>query len=104
MFNLDNLEGATQCFVNLHGNQYPVLIQGNGNTPCLCIGIGTLMQKTLSVNFKRIFTVYSIDLYWIEKSRLANPTALTMTQIIDDIFNVIHQLDLKKTLSYLIIK
>ncbi len=75
---------------------YPVYIDGNGTKPCLCIGIGSLMQKTLSANFKTWFTTYATDLYWIHENRLPDCSTLTMQQIITDIHHVMTQLALEK--------
>lgn len=92
---IQNLNDVEQRFVILNNKKYPVLIQGNGKIPCLCVGIGSLMQKTLSTEFKKIFTVYSADLYWVNNHRLADTTQLSMQQIIADIFALIKQLNLK---------
>src|SRR5688572_2110555 len=88
-------EGKFYKDIYLDDKAYPVYLDGDGKNPCLCIGIGSLMQKTLSQRFKNIFSVYSTDLYWINKNRLLDPSQLTMEKIIDDIFSVIEQLDLK---------
>lgn len=92
---IQSLNNIEQRFVILNNKKYPVLIQGNGKIPCLCIGIGSLMQKTLSAEFKKIFTIYSADLYWVNKYRLADVAQLSMQQIIADIFAMIGQLNLK---------
>lgn len=49
--------------VTVRNKPYPVSVAGNG-IPCLVIGTGTLMQRTLSDRFKNLFEVYSSDLYW----------------------------------------
>lgn len=82
--------------VTLRGATYPVSVTGSGQKDCLCIGIGSLMQRTLSQNFNKMFSVYSTDLYWTQQQRLADCTQLTMQQIIDDIRTVIKQLNLIK--------
>ncbi len=82
--------------IMLNGADYPVYVDGGGAKPCLCIGIGSLMQKTLSSDFKKVFTTYSTDLYWIQKNRLAECSVLSMAQIIADINSVIAQLGLEK--------
>lgn len=92
---IQNIDDTAQQLITLNGQQYPVLKQGTGKIPCLCIGIGSLMQKTLSSDFKKIFTVYSTDLYWIRKYRLNNVAELTLEKIIADIFSMIKQLNLK---------
>ena len=98
IYKLSKFKTAKHATVLIDGIKYPVIIHGNGMTPCLCIGVGTLMQRTLSAVFKKYFTVYSVDLYWIKGNRLKLPTALTMTKITDDIFSVIDQLGLEKPL------
>jgi len=73
---------------------YPVTVQGDGPLACLCIGIGTLTQRSLSPAFKKMFTVYAIDLYWDEAKRLPVPHQLSMDNLVEDIFNAIRQLKL----------
>lgn len=80
--------------ISLEQVDYPVYVDGIGKKDCLCIGIGSLMQKTVSGNFKNIFTVYSADLYWVNNKRLSNPEKITMEKIIEDIVSVIDQLGL----------
>lgn len=63
--------------------KYPVVITGHG-IPCLSVGIGTLMQRTLYNRFKTHFEVYSSDLYWDYRYRLEYPALLTMEQMIQD--------------------
>jgi pimeloyl-ACP methyl ester carboxylesterase len=89
-------EGKFYNDIYLDDKAYPIYLDGDGKNQCLCIGIGSLMQKTLSDNFKNIFTVYSSDLYWINKNRLIESYKLTMEKIIDDILSVIKQLSLNK--------
>jgi pimeloyl-ACP methyl ester carboxylesterase len=81
--------------ITLDNKEYPITIQGSEEIACLCIGIGTLMQRTLSDKFKELVTLYSCDLYWIETHSLENPHNLTINKIIDDIFRVIELLRLK---------
>ena len=52
------------------------------------------MQRTLSRNFNKMFSVYSTDMYWIQQQRLTDCTQITMQQIVDDIHAVIKQLKL----------
>lgn len=80
--------------VNIRGRVYPVTIQGTGKTPCICIGVGTLMQRTLSDQFFKTFQVISTDTYWIAKDRLSHPETLTMQDIVDDVLEVPRQLGL----------
>jgi proline iminopeptidase len=82
--------------VLLKGKKYPVTVAGTGEVACVCIGIGTLMLKTLSERFKKQFTIYSTDLYWVENNRLEVPTTLTMEQIVDDIATLLLELKLEK--------
>lgn len=73
--------------VKVRNNHYPVSISGEG-VPCLVIGLGTLMQRTLSQEFKKHFKVYSSDLYWDNRFGLENPSSLDLDQILDDIFEM----------------
>lgn len=82
--------------ITLRGGNYPIMKEGHGKIPCLCIGIGSLMLRTMSEKFKSLFLVYSSDLYWISKDKLADPIRLTLDEIVDDIIDIIHQLKLKK--------
>jgi pimeloyl-ACP methyl ester carboxylesterase len=79
--------------VKVRGVSYPVRVSGEG-IPCLAIGIGTLMQRTLSRRFKSHFQVYSSDLYWDERFALKDRSSLTMDQIIEDIFQLGEELGL----------
>ncbi len=97
---IQNINNIEQRFVVLHDRKYPVLIQGSGKIPCLCIGIGSLMQKTLSPEFKKLFIVYSTDLYWVNKDRLQDASQLTMQRIIADIFEIIKQLNLTNPILF----
>lgn len=72
---------------------YPVDIQGSGTTPCVCIGLGSLMQRTLSENFKQMFTAYSTDLYFVN-DKLSDISNLTLQQIAEDFLTVFEQLNL----------
>lgn len=71
-------------FAKIRNKTYPVSVAGSG-VPCLVIGIGTLMQRTLSRRFKGHFEVCSSDVYWDARYKLEDPSSLTMEQIIDDI-------------------
>jgi len=83
--------------IQLRGIKYPVHIEGQG-VPSLCIGIGSLTQRTLSDHFKRHFKVYATDTYWIEKNKVADPTSFTMQQIVDDVIDGANQLNLESPL------
>ena len=81
--------------VAIRGKKYPVAIAGTG-IPCLSIGQGTLGQRTLSQRFKKMFKVYSTDLYFDARYGLKDFSILTMDQIIDDIAELAKELNLSK--------
>lgn len=81
--------------VTLHGQSYPVTVAGSG-IPCLSIGTGTLGQLTLSPQFKKIFRVYSTDLYFDQRYALTDLTSLTLDRMLDDIAAMAQQLGLTK--------
>lgn len=87
---------ATSTVV-IRNRKYSVNIEGDGPRTCLCIGIGSLMQRTLSENFKSYFTVYSCDLYFAESTLPASFDSLTMTDLAQDLLEIIQQLNLKPT-------
>lgn len=91
-----SLDSKITKTILLHGNSYPVHIQGSGKIPCLCIGTGSLMQKTLSDKFKTLFTVYSTDTYWVKKHRIANPLELSISSIVEDTLETARQLGFEK--------
>ncbi len=76
--------------------QYPVTIQGEGKIDCLCIGLGNLMQRSLSSEFKKTFTVTATDLYFVKEHQLADVKAITMQRLVTDILETIAQLKLEK--------
>lgn len=90
-----NLHVDKKLEAKVNGKEYPVLVSGEG-IPCLAIGIGTLMQRTLSKRFKSHFRVYSSDLYWDQRHALANSKRLTMEQILLDILELGKSLKLQK--------
>lgn len=47
--------------IALRGKEYPITIEGEG-TPCLVIGIATLMQRTLSSEIKKFLQCYYADI------------------------------------------
>jgi hypothetical protein len=73
-----NYQPSLTKFVNVREKQYPVTIQGTGKIASLCVGGATLMQRTLSPNFKNLVTFYACDLYWPNNYKLENPSLLTM--------------------------
>lgn len=70
--------------ISIRGYNYYVSIEGKG-VPCLAIGNGLLMQRTLSSKFKEHFKLFASDLYWGYSQRLEDPTSLTFDQILEDI-------------------
>lgn len=87
-------------FVTIHGRKYPVEKQGTGKIPCLCIGVGSLMQRTLSDELKKIFTVYSIDLYFIQNFKHPEPKSLTMKMLVNHVLEVVNLLNLIKPIIF----
>ncbi len=81
--------------VTLQNKKYPVAIAGTG-IPCLSIGQGTLAQHTVSKHFKKMFKVYSTDLYFDAEYGLKDFSSLTMEQIVDDIAALAKELNLSK--------
>lgn len=82
-------------FISIRGRKYPISISGEG-TPCLVIGTGTLIQRTLSKKLKKKIKLYSSDLYWDNKFSLGVPCNLTMEIILEDIRELAETLSLKK--------
>lgn len=82
--------------VNLNGQTYPVQVDGSGPIDCLCIGIGSLMLRSLSEQFKKQFTVYAVDLYFDHEYKHPRPTSLTMDSLADDVIHVIKGLKLQQ--------
>lgn len=78
---------TTTITIALKGKKYPVTVAGSG-IPCLAIGIGILVQRTLSSRFKNNFKVYSAELYWDGRYELDNPQELTLETIVDDIIEL----------------
>lgn len=70
--------------IKIKGKSYPVTKSGFG-IPCLFIGLGTLLFRTLSQDFTNSFEIYSSDMYWVENNSLNDPELVTMDTIIDDI-------------------
>lgn len=80
--------------IRIDGISYPVTIQGKGKINVVCIGGATLVQRALSSECKEFMTLYAADLYWPKKFKLANPAAITIDKIVDDMISVIDQLQL----------
>lgn len=95
---LDLTINAT-TIITLRGKKFPVITAGSG-IPCLSIGIGTLGQRTLSDRFKKMFKVYSSDLYFDERFALQNPLTLTIDRMVDDIKKWSEQLSLNKFIIF----
>lgn len=93
---LDDPNHYPDSSIVLHNHVYPVTKEGAGELACVCIGVGSLMQKTLSASFKEEVTLYSADTYWGNHHPLPNPRSLTMKDLIDDIFEMTRQLKLKE--------
>lgn len=81
--------------VTINGREYPVSVTGTG-FPVVVIGTGTLVQRTLSKNFKSQFTVYSTDLYWDERYALPDDETLSIARFIDDINALVAELQLSE--------
>lgn len=79
-------------YITIRNNRYPVTIEGKGEMPCLAFGTGTLLQKTLSDNFKDHFTVYSTDTYWAANNKIENSKKITIQDIVDDTLSSAQQL------------
>lgn len=84
--------------VTIRNHTYLVHINGNGSIPLFSIGIGSHLQMTLPESLLNTFKIYSTDLYWIASQRLPQSMRLTMSDIIDDIFEVLSQLKLSACL------
>jgi pimeloyl-ACP methyl ester carboxylesterase len=82
--------------IKLNNTEYPVLKEGNGSVDCLTVGLGVLLQRSLSSEFKKLFTVYATDSYFIEDFKHPNPKTVTMQTLVDDIIAMIDQLKLNK--------
>lgn len=79
--------------IEVRGSAYPVTISGIG-IPSLIIGIGTLMQRTLSERFRKSFMLYSGDMYWDRRNKLHHASELTMEHILDDNAEIAYNLNL----------
>lgn len=82
--------------IKLNEAEYPLQIEGQGSVPCLCIGIGSLMMRTLSADFKKMFTLYSSDLYFSLAHKHTHPSSVSMATLVNDIIEVIKQLNLSQ--------
>lgn len=89
-----NPRHSKQIWVLIENTEYPVQIEGSGDLVCLCIGIGSLMERTLSARFKQRVTVYSTDLYFIGERTSIDPERLSMETLSDHILQVLDQLKL----------
>ena len=95
-----NYQPSTTKNVIVDHKTYPVTIQGNGGISALSVGGATLCSRTLSLTFKQLTSFYACDLYWPAKFKIDNPEALTIDKIVDDIFSVIDQLELKELILF----
>lgn len=80
--------------VTLHGNQPTVLVDGKGDIPCLVMGIGSLLQKTLSEKIKEKLKIYSSDLYWVNQPINVDVKKITIDTICRDVIDIAKQLEL----------
>lgn len=78
----------------LRAVQYPVLTTGTGDMDVVCVGMGSLLQKTFSEEFRGLATIYSSDLYWTRENKLDNPELLTMDMIVEDMQALVDQVGL----------
>lgn len=95
-----NYQPSKEESVIIDGKTYPVTIQGKGKTNVVCIGGATLMQRTISPECKEFITFYAADLYWPKKFKLDDPITLTIDKIVDDMFTVIDQFELKELILF----
>jgi len=75
---------------------YPVQKIGQGPIACLCIGLGNLLLRSLSDNFKEMFTLYATDLYFTVEYKHPSAQSFTMTALSSHVAEIIHQLHLEK--------
>lgn len=80
--------------VTLYGNQSTVLVDGKGNIPCLIMGIGSLLQKTLSEKIKNKLKIYSTDIYWVNQLINVDLKKLNIDTICRDVIDIAKQLNL----------
>lgn len=85
--------------VGIRGRNYQVIISGKG-VPCLTIGNGLLVQRTISSKFQESFKVYASDLYWGYNQRFENSTSLTFEQILQDVIELNDKLGLEKPIIF----
>lgn len=81
--------------VTIAGKSYKIDIAGEG-LPILSIGLGMPSLLTLSDKFKKLFRVYSTDLYWVKESALDDAQTVTIDQILKDIAEIAKNLKLSK--------
>jgi len=88
---------TNQKQVEVRGKNYKVDIFGKGKIPCLLVGMGTLMMRTLPQAFLRDYTVYSSDLYWFDSSALPQNSidSMTMADMKADLHAIADQLGLE---------
>ncbi|MGD9593116.1 MAG: alpha/beta fold hydrolase [Candidatus Berkiella sp.] len=95
MFIKDLSQIALKYKVSLHDNPSTVLVDGMGDIPCLTVGIGSLLQKTLSQKLKDKLKIFSTDLYWVNQLIDLDPKMITIDTICRDIIDIAKQLELK---------
>lgn len=82
--------------VTLDDKDYTVIEYGSGSTPVLTLGIGSLLQKSLSPTFHSKFNLISTDLYWANHAHTLDINQLTIEQICLDIMEVAKQVGLER--------
>jgi pimeloyl-ACP methyl ester carboxylesterase len=97
MINFQELAAPTRTVsISLEAQPFLVEIYGNGPLPCLCVGTGILVARTLTPAFLKMFTVYAVDLYFAKAETYKDIPALTMEKIAAHQLEVAKQLNLKK--------
>jgi len=85
--------------VKIQNSEYSVLKAGKG-IPCLLIGLGTPVFRTLSKEFTNTFEIYSSDTYWVENESINDQVQFTMETIIGDIKALGDALNLKEYIIF----
>lgn len=85
----------SQHSISIRDQTYFVKKTGHG-TPCLLIGLGTLIQRSLSSVFQQHFEVFASDTYWVAEGALDDISQVTMNTILNDIKAIGEALNLQK--------
>lgn len=83
--------------IKIRGNNHTVTVRGQG-TKAITIGLGTLMEKTLSDRFFENFELFSSDLYWSKSAGNKEIKSLELPEMLSDIHDLITQTNLEKPL------